>query len=119
MTVRMAAQVDDLSNGRLILGMGAGWQEREHTKFDVPFYDVATRFAMLTDAMEITTRLLDSNEHVTYEGKHFSLNDAILLPRPKRRTPILVGGNGTFAHTGFRCPLRQRVERRVSNSSRF
>jgi F420-dependent oxidoreductase-like protein len=94
MTVRMAAAVDDLSGGRLILGMGAGWQEREHSKFGVPFYDVPTRYAMFSDALEITTRLLESDTHISYTGKHFSLNDAVLLPRPKRRTPILVGGNG-------------------------
>ena len=42
MTVRMAAAVDDLSGGRLVLGMGAGWQEREHKKFGVPFYNFPT-----------------------------------------------------------------------------
>jgi F420-dependent oxidoreductase-like protein len=94
MTARMAVQVDNLSGGRLVLGLGAGWQEREHRKFGIPFYDFPTRFEMLNDALEITTRLLDSDTHVTYQGKHFSLEDAVLLPRPKRRTPILIGGNG-------------------------
>lgn len=96
MTVRMAAAVDDLSGGRLVLGLGAGWQEREHTKFGVPFYDFPTRFDMLTDAMEITTRLLNSDEPVTYSGKHFSLDEAQLLPRPQRQggPPILIGGRG-------------------------
>ncbi|MBZ0280204.1 MAG: TIGR03560 family F420-dependent LLM class oxidoreductase [Anaerolineae bacterium] len=94
MTVRMAAGVDDLSGGRLVLGLGAGWQEREHAKFGVRFYDVPTRHAMLEEALEITTRLLRSDTPVSYAGKHFTLDEAILLPRPARRTPILIGGNG-------------------------
>lgn len=96
MTVRMASQVDDLSNGRLVLGLGAGWYEYEHRKFGIPFYDVPTRHAMLADALEITMRLLMSDGPVSYQGQHFSLDDAILLPRPKRPggPPILIGGNG-------------------------
>lgn len=96
MTVRMAAQVDDLSGGRLVLGMGAGWQEREHRLFGVPFYDVPTRFAMLTDALEMTQQLLHSDGPVTFQGKHFALDEATLLPRPERKggPPILIGGRG-------------------------
>lgn len=94
MTVRMAAAIDDLSGGRLVIGLGAGWHEREHKQFGIPFYDVPTRFEMLTEALEVTTLLLRSDSPVNYVGKHYSLNDAILLPRPKRKTPILIGGNG-------------------------
>lgn len=94
MTVRYATAVDDLSGGRLILGMGAGWQEREHKKFGIPFYDFPTRYAMLTDALEVTKLLLESDEHISYGGEHFQLDDAVLLPRPARRMPILIGGNG-------------------------
>lgn len=95
-TIRMAAQVDDLSGGRLVLGMGAGWQEREHRNFGIPFYDVPTRFEMLTDALEMTQQLLHSDTPVTFKGKHFSLDEAILLPRPARKggPPILIGGRG-------------------------
>ncbi len=91
---RMAAAVDDLSGGRLILGLGAGWQEREHHNFGIPFYDFPTRYAMFEEGLEVTTRLLRSDTPVNSQGKYFSLDDAILLPRPKRRTPILIGGNG-------------------------
>ena len=96
MTIRMAAQVDDLSDGRLVLGLGAGWNEREHNDFGVPFYDRKTRFDMLEDALEMTTRLFNSDEPVSYEGKHFSLNNVVLLPRPERPggPPILIGGKG-------------------------
>jgi len=93
---RMAASVDDLSGGRCVLGIGAGWHEREHRQFGVPFYDKATRHEMLEDALEVTTKLLKSDTPVSYNGKHFSLDEAILLPRPQRPggPRVLIGGNG-------------------------
>lgn len=96
MTARMGAQVDDLSNGRLILGVGAGWQEREHRKFGVPFYDFPTRYNMFAEALELTHRLYHTEGPAYYQGKHFSLDEAELLPRPQRPNgpPILIGGNG-------------------------
>ncbi|HLY27844.1 MAG TPA: TIGR03560 family F420-dependent LLM class oxidoreductase [Aggregatilineales bacterium] len=94
--VRMAAAVDDLSSGRLVLGLGAGWNVAEHRQFGIPFYDVPARREMLTDELEIMTRLLRQDKPVTYQGKHFSVEDAVLLPRPQRAggPPILIGGNG-------------------------
>ncbi len=94
MTVRYASAVDDLSEGRLVLGLGAGWQEREHRAFGVPFHDFKTRFEMLEDALEMTRRLYDGGEPVSYQGTHFALDGARLVPKPRRKTPILVGGNG-------------------------
>lgn len=96
MLARMAAAIDDLSGGRLVLGMGAGWNEREHRQFGIPFYDRNTRFEMLVDALEITTRLFHADDPVSYTGKHFSLDQAPMLPRPHRPggPPILIGGNG-------------------------
>ncbi|HCG01959.1 MAG TPA: LLM class F420-dependent oxidoreductase [Chloroflexi bacterium] len=95
-TARAAAAVDDLSNGRLVLGIGAGWQDREHHNFGIPFPPKAVRFEMLREYLEIVTRLLRNNEPVKYQGKHYALDDAILLPRPRRPggPSILVGGNG-------------------------
>jgi alkanesulfonate monooxygenase SsuD/methylene tetrahydromethanopterin reductase-like flavin-dependent oxidoreductase (luciferase family) len=96
MLVRTAAAIDDLSGGRLVFGLGAGWNEREHHVFGIPFYDRKTRHEMLRDALEVTTRLLNSDTPVSYEGKHFSLDGAILLPRPERAggPPVLIGGTG-------------------------
>ncbi len=94
MTLRQAAAIDDLSGGRLVLGLGAGWQQREHENYGVPFDDFPTRFRTLTDALEITTRLLASDAPVTYRGERLAVKDAVLLPRPRRKTPILIGGNG-------------------------
>lgn len=96
MTARMAAAVDDLSNGRLTLGLGAGWQEREHDNYGWELLDIPDRFERFEDGLEIITALLESDEPVTYDGNFYYVEDAILLPRPQRRggPPILIGGNG-------------------------
>jgi F420-dependent oxidoreductase-like protein len=93
---RQAAALDDLSGGRMILGVGAGWQEREHTLFGHPLLDVPDRMRRLQEGLEVVTRLLRSDEPVTYEGRFFHLRGATLLPRPARPggPPILIGGNG-------------------------
>jgi F420-dependent oxidoreductase-like protein len=96
MLARQAAAIDDLSGGRLILGLGAGWNEREHTLFGYQLGDVPTRMARLQEGLEVVTRLLRSEEPVTYEGRFFQLRGATLLPRPQRRggPAIMIGGNG-------------------------
>jgi len=68
MTARMARDVDDLSGGRLTLGMGAGWQEREHNCFGYALLDVPQRFARFQEALQVVTRLLRSNEPVSFEA---------------------------------------------------
>jgi F420-dependent oxidoreductase-like protein len=94
--VRQAAALDDLSGGQMILGLGAGWQEREHRLFGHELGDVPTRMARFEEGLEVITRLLESDEPVTFEGKFFQLQEALLLPRPQRlRGPeIMIGGNG-------------------------
>jgi len=96
MTARMAAAVDDLSNGRLTLGLGAGWQEREHQNFGWELLSMPDRFQRFDEGLQVITRLLQSNAPVDFMGKYYSLQQAILLPRPVRPTgpPILIGGNG-------------------------
>lgn len=96
MTVRMASAVDDLSDGRLTLGMGAGWQEREHQNYSWNLLDIEGRFNRFEEGLEIVTRLLNSDEPVDFKGEYYQLQDAILLPRPHRAggPPILIGGNG-------------------------
>jgi F420-dependent oxidoreductase-like protein len=93
---RQAASIDDLSGGRMILGLGAGWQEREHRLFGHELGDIETRMARFEEGLEVITRLLHSDEPVTYEGRFFQLRGATLLPRPARPggPPIMIGGNG-------------------------
>ncbi|MBC8505378.1 MAG: LLM class F420-dependent oxidoreductase [Anaerolineales bacterium] len=96
MTARMAAAVDDLSGGRLILGLGAGWQEREHTNYGWDLLDVPGRFARFEEGIEIIMRLLRNDETSDFQGDYYSIKEGILLPRPHRSggPPILIGGNG-------------------------
>jgi alkanesulfonate monooxygenase SsuD/methylene tetrahydromethanopterin reductase-like flavin-dependent oxidoreductase (luciferase family) len=92
----MAAQVDDLSGGRLTLGVGAGWQEREHTNFGFDLLDIPGRFARFEEGLEVISRLLHQETPVDFAGHYFRLQEAVLLPRPQRAggPPILIGGNG-------------------------
>jgi alkanesulfonate monooxygenase SsuD/methylene tetrahydromethanopterin reductase-like flavin-dependent oxidoreductase (luciferase family) len=92
----MAAAVDDLSDGRLVLGLGAGWNRREHHLFGFDLLEPKSRFDRFEEGMQVVTRLLQSDEPVTFEGNYYQLREATLLPRPQRPggPKILVGGNG-------------------------
>jgi alkanesulfonate monooxygenase SsuD/methylene tetrahydromethanopterin reductase-like flavin-dependent oxidoreductase (luciferase family) len=96
MLTRQAAALDDLSGGRMILGVGAGWMDYEHEMFGYNLGDMTTRMARFAEALEVATRLLQSNELVSYDGRFYQLREAILHPRPQRPggPPILVGGKG-------------------------
>src|SRR3990172_2336128 len=91
-SARMGMQIDELSGGRFTLGLGAGWQEREHTKFGFDLLELRNRFVRFREGLEVATRLLRSDEPVSYSGTFYHLNEAVLLPRPVRthRPPILV-----------------------------
>ena len=95
-TARMAAAVDDLSNGRLVLGLGAGWNQREHHLFGFNLLEPKSRFDRFEEGMQVVTRLLQSDEPVTFEGQYYQLRGATLLPRPARPggPRILIGGKG-------------------------
>jgi F420-dependent oxidoreductase-like protein len=96
LTARMAAAVDDLSGGRLILGLGAGWQEREHDMFGFDLLDVPERFQRLEEGLEVITSMLQKEASQSFDGKYYRLKEAEMLPRPQRPggPPILIGGNG-------------------------
>ncbi|MEM7030270.1 MAG: LLM class F420-dependent oxidoreductase [Chloroflexota bacterium] len=96
MMTRMASAIDDLSGGRLIYGVGAGWQEREHTNYGFDLLDIPARFDRFEEGLEVITRLLKHDEPATFSGTYYQLNEATLLPRPQRPggPPILIGGNG-------------------------
>jgi alkanesulfonate monooxygenase SsuD/methylene tetrahydromethanopterin reductase-like flavin-dependent oxidoreductase (luciferase family) len=87
---KMAATVDEVSGGRLFLGLGAGWNELEHRAFGLPFDHRVSRFA---ESFEIVRRLL-AGERVTLGGRFWQADDAVLLPRPARCIPLMVGSNG-------------------------
>jgi len=87
---RTAAAVDELSGGRLVLGIGAGWNEPEFRAFGIPF---DRRVARFEEAFEIVRRLL-AGERVTFAGTYEAVDDAVLLPPPARRVPLMVGATG-------------------------
>ncbi|HEV2128561.1 MAG TPA: LLM class flavin-dependent oxidoreductase [Thermomicrobiales bacterium] len=95
MLARQAAALDALSEGRMVLGVGAGWMEREHAMFGYELGDVPTRFARFEEGLEVVSRLVRAGEPVSFEGRFFHLQDAA-LPPPRRPggPPIMIGGSG-------------------------
>jgi probable F420-dependent oxidoreductase len=87
---KMAATVDELSGGRLVVALGAGWNRTEFDAYGIPFDHRASRFE---EGFEIVRRLL-SGERVTFEGRFHQARDAVLLPRPARRPPLMIGSTG-------------------------
>jgi F420-dependent oxidoreductase-like protein len=89
-----AATIDNISGGRLVLGLGAGWQENEHDAYGIPFHTVKERLDMLEEACQVV-KLLTSSDTSTFEGQHYRLRDAPLNPKPRQAPlPLLVGGGG-------------------------
>jgi len=95
MLARQAAALDELSDGRLVLGVGTGWREEDHAAFGYDLGDVPTRFARLEEGLEVITRLLRSADPVSFDGRFFRLRGAV-LPGPRRPggPPVMVGGSG-------------------------
>ena len=90
-----AATADHVSGGRIELGLGAGWNEREHRAYGFPFPETRVRVEMLAEQVEIVHRLW-TEQHVDFRGTHYSLEDAPGQPKPLQqpRPPLLVGGGG-------------------------
>jgi probable F420-dependent oxidoreductase len=87
---RMAAAVDEISGGRLVLGVGAGWNRAEFEAFGLPYDHRVDRFA---EVFDVVRRLL-AGERVTFEGRYETAGDAVLLPPPLRPVPLMLGSSG-------------------------
>ena len=90
LVARMAATIDEVSGGRFVLGLGTGWNEAEFRAFGIPF---ELRVARFEEAFTIIRRLL-ARERVSFSGRFYQLDDAVLLPPPTRQVPLLVGTSG-------------------------
>jgi F420-dependent oxidoreductase-like protein len=91
---KMAANVDNISGGRCVLGLGAGWQENEHRAYGINFSTLGGRMSRFEEACQVVTGLF-SNEKTTFAGKHYQLTDAPLAPKPVQKPlPLLIGGGG-------------------------
>src|ERR1041384_4209539 len=92
---KMAAQVDIISGGRLLLGLGAGWQENEHEAYGIPFYSMRERLERLDEACQVL-KALWTQDRATFKGRFYQLTDAPASPKPiqKPHPELLIGGGG-------------------------
>ncbi len=90
------AQVDQMSGGRVELGLGAGWYEAEHTAYGFAFPSLGERFERFEEQLAIITGLWDTPVGSTFghNGEHYQVTDSPALPKPHRRPPIIIGGRG-------------------------
>lgn len=93
------AQVDQMSGGRVELGLGTGWYDAEHSAYGIPFPSLKERFDRLEEQLEIVTGLWTTpeGERFSFAGEHYRLDDSPALPKPQQtpRPPIIIGGSGS------------------------
>ena len=91
---KMAATLDHMTGGRVVLGLGSGWQENEHRQYGIPFHTVKERLQRLDEACAVIKALF-SESKANFEGRFYQLEDATLEPKPVQRPlPLLIGGGG-------------------------
>jgi alkanesulfonate monooxygenase SsuD/methylene tetrahydromethanopterin reductase-like flavin-dependent oxidoreductase (luciferase family) len=90
---KMAANLQALSGGRVILGLGAGWKEDEYHAYGYPFPPVKTRMEQLEEAAQIL-RMMWRTQPATFKGKHYHIQNAYCAPQPSPMIPLLIGGGG-------------------------
>jgi F420-dependent oxidoreductase-like protein len=95
LVAKMAAQVDIIAGGRLLLGLGAGWQRNEHEAYDIPFYTMRERLERLDEACEVI-RSLWTEQRSNFNGRYYRLSNAPLDPKPvqKPHPELMIGGGG-------------------------
>jgi alkanesulfonate monooxygenase SsuD/methylene tetrahydromethanopterin reductase-like flavin-dependent oxidoreductase (luciferase family) len=93
LTAKMAATLQVLSSGRCMLGIGAGWREDEYRSYGYDFPTAATRLRQLEEVVQIC-RLMWTEEHPTFHGTYFQIDDAAATPRPDVVPPVCIGSSG-------------------------
>ena len=90
------AQVDQMSGGRVELGLGTGWYEREHSAYGIPFPSLGERFDRFEEQLQVVTGLWDADGPFSFSGEHYEVVDSPALPKPVQRPhpPVIVGGRG-------------------------
>ncbi|CAN5578736.1 LLM class F420-dependent oxidoreductase [soil metagenome] len=90
---KIAATVDEMSGGRIELGVGAGWNEAEHAQLGIPYPDAPGRMDRLEEELRILRGLWDEPDGWSFEGRHYQVREALFRPRG-RRPNLIVGGTG-------------------------
>ncbi len=91
---KMVATLDHITGGRVVLGLGSGWQENEHDHYGIPFYTTRERLDRLDEACQIIKSLY-TNTKTDFDGRFYQLKDASLEPKPVQHPlPLLIGGGG-------------------------
>jgi alkanesulfonate monooxygenase SsuD/methylene tetrahydromethanopterin reductase-like flavin-dependent oxidoreductase (luciferase family) len=90
---KMAANIQMLTGGRLVLGLGAGWKEDEYISYGYPFPPTGTRMDQLEEVIQVL-RALWTQESATFTGQHYSIHNAYCAPQPAPMIPLLIGGGG-------------------------
>lgn len=93
LTAKMASTLQVLSGGRFMLGIGAGWRDDEYRSYGYDFPSTATRLRQLEEVVQIC-RLMWTEEHPTFTGRYFSIDDAAATPRPATVPPVCIGSSG-------------------------
>jgi F420-dependent oxidoreductase-like protein len=89
------AQVDQMSGGRVELGLGTGWYDAEHSSYGIPFPPIGERFAMLEEQLQVVRGLWTAEGPYSFAGEHYQLTDSPALPKPvQAHVPIVMGGFG-------------------------
>ena len=89
-----AATLQTLSNGRFVMGIGAGWKEDEYNAYNYDYPSPKIRLEQLEDTLIILKRMWEEPGTVSYQGKHYSVTEAWCEPKPPTKIPIMVGGGG-------------------------
>jgi alkanesulfonate monooxygenase len=120
--VKVATTVDEMSGGRVELGLGAGWNEEEHRRHGFVFGEIRERADRLEDALEIVHGLWEGPDGWSYQGHHTTIDDALFYPKPvssrpdgRSRPPIIIGGSGS--PRSYRLAARYADEFNVSSGS--
>lgn len=90
---KMAATLDNITNGRVIVGLGVGWFQEEFTGYGFDFPPTRARLEQLDEAVQVLRKLWSEGQ-ATFAGKHFRLDDAYCEPKPVRSVPVMIGGAG-------------------------
>jgi F420-dependent oxidoreductase-like protein len=119
---KVVVTADEMSGGRIEVGLGAGWHEHEHRGHGIPFPEIGERADRLEEALEILHGLWEQPDGWSFLGTHYAVDDAFFRPRPGSlparaggRPPIITGGQGT--PRGYRIAARWADEFNLSSTS--